>query len=638
VPGRSYAWRASRTLVASLAVTVILAFLCNGTIEYLQLAADGGNDAGFKLGGTPFLFLLGTAIVWVIIVLLLAITGRLWLTVGISVVLTVLVGFANYRKLQLRLEPLYPSDVTIGADLGFLGQMVGWRTALALVAGCAVALGGSMVIGRALSRIFRPIRRQDAPRLHTGLVVTRLAAALLAAGSLVYVAHFNSPGNQVRTTYEAHGAQWRWWFQKLNYQKNGFVGGVLYNLEVPAMTTPPDYSRATMRQITRRYAETAARLNRDSGASSLDDVNVVVVLSEAFADPLEVRGPTFAEDPIPFARGLMSETTSGTMLAQHFGGGTANMEFEVLTGMSLSQFQPQMNAPFQQIVTDFESYPSVVGYLRGRGHRAVALHPYMTTMYKREQVYPILGFEEFVYDETMQSTETIDDNEFISDSAAFDEVTYQIERSDEPLLVNLVTMQNHYPMAGIYRDPIPVHGLDGDEREEAEGYARGLKHTDDALRDFIGDLERSPEKTVVLFYGDHQPAFWSEETRRLNSDRAMKETPFFVWSNFREPTPRELPTTSPIHFMPHVFEEIGAEIPPYYALLHELEQEVPAMEHGIMIGPDDEALAEADLSDRARELLRDYRLVQYDLSVGQRYSQEELFYPPDESLSASGSR
>ena len=79
--------------------------------------------------------------------------------------------------------------------------------------------------------------------------------------------------------------------------------------------------------------------------------------------------------------------------------------------------------------------------------------------------------------------------------------------------------------------------------------------------------------------------------------------------------------------MNHVFEMTGAPIPPYYALLGELEKEVPAMEHGMMIDADNKLITEDDLSSKAKELLHDYRLVQYDLSVGKRYSQERDVLP-----------
>src|SRR5690606_2323849 len=117
---------------------------------------------------------------------------------------------------------------------------------------------------------------------------------------------------------------------------------------------------------------------------------------EAFTDPSQVKGVSYAQDPIPHTRRLMSKIPSGNMLAQLFGGGTANMEFEALTGLSLSQFKPQMNSPYQMLLPEHSSFPSAVGNGMTFGRRAIAVHPYMTSMYKRERSYPVLGFEDFV--------------------------------------------------------------------------------------------------------------------------------------------------------------------------------------------------------------------------------------------------
>lgn len=625
---------------AVLLATVLLAAICNFTIEYVQLGGNTEYLMNRTFGSGSALFALGTAIVWVLVILLFALTGRLWLTAGLAGVTTVWITYANYQKLQLRLEPLYPSDLAMGKEVTFLAQMVGPKSVLLLVGFAVLVMSIAFLLGRVAGRHYRPIVPRTRPSSRKATLLMRAATVAACVLALSYVGQFNNPGNQVRAAYEAGGAEWKWWFQKFNYAANGFIGGVLYNLNASAMTQPAGYSGIEMQRIAEKYSTTAAEINRERTSGGLSDVNVVLVLSEAFADPRRIAGVKFAEDPIPFTRDLMSRTKSGSMLAQHLGGGTANMEFEVLTGQSLAHFQPQMNAPFQQLVPSFDDYPSIIQYFEQLGHRAIAIHPYMTSMYQREKVYPILGFDEFIFDETMRRTSRLDQSIFISDEAAFDEVLNEIDSNDEPLLVNLVTMQNHYPMADIYDDPIAVTGLaDRDEEAQVSGYARGLQHSDSALRKLIAALDAHDERTILVFYGDHQPAIWSSETRSKNSERTLKETVFFVWANFGEAQHEPLPTTSPIHFMNHVFELADAPIPPYYALLAELEKELPAMEHGMLIDSKNRLVDFEDLSPRARELLHDHQLVQYDFSVGQRFSVDKMFYPAsDQQAAASGAR
>ncbi|MGH3811048.1 MAG: sulfatase-like hydrolase/transferase, partial [Pseudonocardiaceae bacterium] len=172
-------------------------------------------------------------------------------------------------------------------------------------------------------------------------------------------------------------------------------------------------------------------------------------------------------------------------------------------------------------------------------------------------------------------------------------------------------------------NPIPVRGVqDATATENLEHYARGLRHSDNAMRHFVRTLKATEEETLVVFYGDHLPPVWPPSTL---SARARHETPFFVHANFDLPKAERLPTTSPIYFMNHVLRSTDAVVPPYYALLQRLEQQVPAMGQTAMIGPDDQRLSKDRLPARARHLLRDYRLVQYDLSIGRRYAEDGMF-------------
>ncbi|HEX6515036.1 MAG TPA: LTA synthase family protein [Nocardioidaceae bacterium] len=628
----------ARTLCATGLFTVAWALFCNLALEVSQVQADGPRLLEHTLGAGLPRFLLGSLVVWTLVLLVLSLTGRLWLTVGITGLVAVMVGFANYQKVSARLEPLYPSDLDFLGSMGFLAHMIGFATAAMLVLGVALLVCVALLLGRLVSRFFPPVRRRELPRHWLGLMALRVGVSALCLASLGYAAHFNSPGNKLRDAYVASGATWATWQQLRNYEQNGFVAGLLHNLDRPPMERPDDYSAQTMRDLADRYTRLAARLNQGRDPHALDDVNVVAVLSEAFSDPSRLSGVDAAEDPIPRTRRLLRRTESGLLLTNQYGAGTANMEFETLTGMSMAQFEPQVATPYQTVVPEFRRFPSAVGWFRRHGHDAVAIHPYNTSMYQRGQVYPILGFQRFVHDTTMQSARTIEDNPFISDASAFAEVEHQIATHDRPLLVNLVTIQNHYPTAGEYSDPIPVSGVSGETAKQAGGYLRGLRHTDRALHEFLTSLQHSDEKTIVVFYGDHLPPLWPRSVYDDNGDRTMHETPFFLWSNFTDLPHRPLPTTSAIYFMPMVFDAVGAPLPPYYALLSALREEVPAMEQGKYVDSADRMVEEARLSPRARQLLHDYRLVQYDLSIGKRYSLRQMFYPPLPAANAAGAR
>ena len=570
-------------------------------------------------------YVADSLVIWLVLVVLIGLTNRVVLSLGIVVAFTVVIAVANRVKLGLRSEPIYPSDVDFLGQPQFITTMVAPRMLVFAAIGIVAMIAAAWFLGRKYEPHMLPVWPEGVTvRRAIGAVVFRAGVVTLALMLLSDATQFNNPGNPWRGIYEVGGnRKWRYWDQRANYNANGFVGGFLYNMPTVAMETPEGYGEETMDALATRYERAAVKVNRNR-TGSLDDVNVVLVLAESFSDPTALEGLELDEDPIPRTRALMEAGTSGTMMAQLLGGGTANMEFEMLTGQSIGLFNPQLSSPYQMLVPEYDDYPSAVGWFESTGRTPVAVHPYITSFYKRDQVYDVFGFDRFVHDTTMTEQERIEDNEFISDASAFNEVKRQIDESATPLMVNLVTMQNHIPVDGNYLDPIGVEGVEEDEADRVGNYARGLNYTDDALADFLRGLEQSDEKTVVVFYGDHLPGIYSAETADLNPDLGMYTTPFFLWSS--EGTPqRRLPQASPTQFLPMLYEMADAPVPPYYVMLDRLRAKIPALEQGRMLDPTGRQITEDDLDRQGRRVLADARLVQYDFSIGDRWSVERMW-------------
>jgi hypothetical protein len=622
---------ARRTLLAVATSSLLVAVLMNLLLDRPNLV--GVEAATMSRGDRVAVFAVSTLILWSVVALVLAALGRFWATVGLCFVVLMGVAFANSQKLGFRFEPLYPTDLRFIRQPGFLLAMVGNQllSFLALVglATCICVLGH-----RVTRQAFPSPVKSPASGTRRKWISVRVGALVGASAVLVQASTFSTAGNPLKELYEAAGVEWQEWSQLRNYATNGFVAGFLYNVDNPVMVPPPGYSRAVMTELADRYSARAQVLNNGRDDAALGNVNVVLVLSESFTDPLRVPRLHFAEDPIPFVRQLSKGTRAGQALATNYGGGTANMEFAALTGQSLVQFTPQTNTPYQQVVPRFRTYPSAAWLFSSMGHRTVSVHPYKSEIYMRDEVYPSLGFEDFISENSFDKASL--ETRFTPDLDAFAEVLEQIKTHDDPLFVNLVTMQNHVPYQDQYVDPVQVFGASHDDEENAAGhYARGLRLTDSAVQTFLAELSSSPEKTVVLFYGDHHPAVWSDATRQNLDPRVLREMPLFVWSNFGEGERESLPTTSANYFMNLVFDEAGAALPPYYALLHDLYDEIAAAEPGFMIGPDNQLMEHEDLSARAKRLLRDYRLVQYDFSMGERYALDQMFHPSDDSFAAA---
>lgn len=624
----------ARPAVVHLVFTAVVALLAELSLEAARTGWDWAY-LGELLTQEPGVVLVGALVLMLTTGLLLAVTGHLWLTATLVIGGTLVLGTASHLKFVARREPVYPRDLVFVTEPKFLLDMVEPSLLWLSLAGLVPVV----VFSWALSRLFTTWLRRRTPetptRGRTVAIGTRAAVALLAVALLWPLGSFNHAGSAWRATFESAGADWAKASQTRNYRDNGFVGGFLFNLDGAAMARPQGYSAATMERIEARYAALAEKEYGGADADALDDVNVVTILEETFSDPTRLAGMRLDEDPLPRTRGLMEGIPHGLALAQKVGAGTSSMEFEALTGMSLAQFNATMDTPYQMLVPEHRFFPSAVELFDQLGHDTVAIHPFGPTIYQRDHVYRAFGFDEFISRDEMEHRGRIEDNPYISDLAAFRETLGVLEEHEAPAFVNLVTMQNHFPYGDTYADPVGVEGLGEGHAERVGQYARGLAHTDVAISRFIRSLERADEKTVVVLYGDHLPPGLPQEVYDANSDRVLHETPFFIYANFGDLGDDEMPTTSPVFFLPDVFELLDAPMPPYYALLNELQQHVSAMQHGRLVSRWDYDLRPEQLTPAAQALLRDYRLVQYDLSVGRRYA-ESMFYPaPGQRLEAS---
>ncbi len=613
-----------RHVVLPLAVTVVLAIVVARGLEMVHVRTEAYMEPEERWATlSSQLFVLGTLVVWPFVALLLAVTGSMWATALLGLAAAAVIAVGDHQKMAQRGEPLYPSDLEYLAHPGLLLETAGVRPVVA--AGAVLAVLAVVAAIAVLSWRARRGRTRVERAFRWG---SRAAFAVAGVAGLVVVMGFHEEGNPLREAYDDIPVTWAQWNQVQNYAQNGFVAGALYNMRGEAMERPEGYSAERMAELAATYEQAALEVNATRQAGALDDVNVVVILGETFTDPTRLSGVEVDEDPIPFTRDLMGTTPSGTMLSSGFGGGTANVEFEVLTGMSIANFEPQMHAPYPMLVPHHDDFPSVTDRL-GPDHTTLAVHPYAPSFYRRDVVYPVLGFERQTFWDTIGHRDKVGNDTHISDEATYREVLDELEETEDPLLVNVVTMQNHSPYGGNFTDPIGATGDFGPGEAEGIGqYLRGLRHSDDAMAQLLEELEAMDERTIVLFYGDHLPAMWPGSVQSANTEQTLHETPWFVWANFETAPVDTPPVVAPYLLMNQLLAAADAPLTPYDALLEELSGEIAADEAGIMLDAQGRPTSEADLSPRGRELLEDYRLVQYDLSVGERHSLEAMTTVP----------
>lgn len=624
------ALRAATRLALPLAATLAIAVVVTAGLELVHVQTDPWREPLERIATwRADRLALTVLVVWAAVVLIHAVVGRWWLTAAVSAAAGTVIAFADYQKMLVRGEPLYPTDVDHLKDAGLLLETIGVDPASGALGAAAVLLVvvTLVLVVRRRRRTAGPAARVPGSRRRR--LVGRLAAWLLALAVLVVASSFNDAGNPLRALWDRTAPTWARWNQVENYAENGFVSGLLYNVPGTAMDRPAGYSAETMHDLVERYTAAATTTNATRDLVALADTNVLVILSESFTDPTALQGVEAAEDPIPFTRGLMAETTSGRMLSSDYGGGTANVEFEVLTGLSLSGFREQMHTPYQMLVPRSAEFPSLVRSV-GRDHATLAIHPFQRGFYRREDVYATFGFDRALFQDDMPGAARVERTRFVSDAATFDVVLDELRASERPMLMNVVTMQNHVPYAGSYTEPIEVDGsLTDAERRGVGSYLRGLRYSDEALEELLTELRALGERTVVLLYGDHAPAIWPEQVRAANPGQAMYETPWFVWTSFEtEKVDPGAAILGPNHLVNQLLATADAAVTPFDALLASVAAEVPAAERGVMLDAAGRAVLPGDLSARAQKALEDYRLVQYDLVVGEGFAETALFEVP----------
>lgn len=576
-----------------------------------QLVLKASVWWGQETWATPFLFtptyLVGLAFLLTVILWLWALTGRAWIALSLSLALSLLLSVATLVKLDTLREPVVPHDISYVLHPQLLMTGRAWAAAGALVVvicSSGVLIRGASMRYRTYADALRSGRRAGKVRMLRLTVVVVAGALILSAGN------FNrAPLNPWGALAGATQPDWRPWDQLRTYQLNGFVAGFLYNMPVDAMEEPDDYSASAMRRLAQRHS-VPSPVGRERHP------NIVVVLSEAFTDPASVDGYELDHDVIPHIRRVMAGAWSGRITNSAFGHGTSAAEFEVLTSQVIGLFEPRMTTPYQMLLPGMDHYASVVDWAEARDYRTTAIHPYDPHMYRRIPVYEALGFDEFLYEGNLRHERRLQRNPFISDESALDEVLDTLRTSEDPSLVHLVTMQNHFPTDNVYEDPVGVSGVTDDAAAAIGGYARGLSYTDAAVHEFLGRLTKLEEPTVVVFFGDHHPPIYGEEVLEANDEQTLLETPFFIWSSRGSPGHRDLGVISPTRLLPLAFEQAGMARPLMHRVAERFGTEVGALSRSEILTATGRSTDEESLDAADRRVLRDMRLLQYDLSVG----------------------
>lgn len=598
---------------------------------------------------------VGLALIYLALIL---VTNRFWIaTLVFSVALTAF-GVANSIKVQLRNEPIIPADLTFisGGDTGSIMSFVP-KSSQAFVNGAINFVIWFAIIAFALFVLDGRRRFIHCSWRHPianakniiGNIFRVLAAVLSVVLLSAYAMGLGTPGSNVYKWAKDNGYEPQLWNAIGDAQANNPATTFLSLSKVKAMDKPGNYSQKTMESLAKKYTQEAKTINQ-TRTGELTDNTVIMILSETFSDPTRVPGVSFSLDPIPNIRNIKNTTTSGLMLSPGYGGGTANIEYQALTGLNLANFNDSLIVPYQQLVpnqNDPYSFNQI--WMKKYGKNAsTAVHPFQQSMYLRNINYRKFGFS-YLY--TLDSkiplkhTGCIDRSPYVSDSEAYQSILDLLDRqqdSKSSQFLQLVTMQNHMPYGDYYdnnefSDANISEDLSDGERWNINTYTKGINWTDQETADFLNQLDQMDKPITVIFYGDHLPGIYDTADMNKNNKTVLHETDYFIWSNSASSShgtkvnPTTTAYTSSNYFMPLAAEHMNAKVSPYLAMLTELQQEVPAMSRVIgtnggigqgkatYLDHDGNDIKVTALSAKAKKLLKDYKLVQYDQTVGKNY-------------------
>ncbi|MBJ8104458.1 MULTISPECIES: LTA synthase family protein [Bacillus cereus group] len=600
-----------RTFLVAHAVTLLFIFMQNNM--------DLVNTMNWIYSyNAQFIFSL--IVIYAIYVLVYNVLGKVFLSTILTSSVLIILAIVNHFKIVFRGDPLYPSDFTQIGHMQSVIPMVMEYFSWSYIFVVIVSIVACIIAGIYIRKYIQSVK------IHPGV------RAFLVVGSVfVLYAYGNFTNTFMNKWFQKSGIEFVLWNQNENYALNGFVLGFISNLDTTVIEKPKDYSKENMLQIAndikKQYGSNIEAQKQE------EKPNIIFVMSESFWDPTKLTNLSFSEDPLPNLHHYIENFPGGQTISPTFGGNTANVEFEALTSYSMSLLKPG-SIPYQQVVTNKIEIPSIPRTLKKEGYYTSAIHSFGRSFFKRDDVYKVLGFDNFNAQDTMENVEV--DGDYISDLSISKEIIAELEKQKKPTFVHAVTMQNHFPFTeGRFgENQIGISGLENEEsRAELETYTEGLRRSDEALQYLIEQLDSLDRPTLLVFFGDHLPSLGTnkslyKETGYITNEKtpserlAMAQTPLLMYANFDIPNDN-LGSVSPIYFSNLVLDYAGLNKVPFYQFLSKLYEEVPVLRDELMIGKDGEVIK--NLTAKQKEMLKQYEFIQYDLLAGKQYSKDILF-------------
>lgn len=339
------------------------------------------------------------------------------------------------------------------------------------------------------------------------------------------------------------------------YADYGFVYGFSTSVVGRGMSKPDDYTKETIDTIEAQVDASKEKTTVTAG----NEPNIICILLESFIDPYEVNFLQMSEDPIQTFHSLEQNFSTGYLTVPVVGAGTANTEFEVLTGMNIQYFGTG-EYPYKTVLksADCPSVESIASDLSSIGYGTHVVHNNTATFYSRNNAFSKMGFDTFTSKELMNITEYTPSGSWPTDKVLVNETVKAMDATEgQSDFVYTITVGSHgdYPTEKIIENPeIQVTGAATEEsNNQWEYYVNMIHNTDNFIAELIDAVNRRGEDTIIVMFGDHLPTMGLEDSDMKSGD--IFKTKYATWNNFG--LPKEDADLTAYQLLAHITDQVG---------------------------------------------------------------------------------
>lgn len=568
---------------------------------YLMEAFEHNALAEVRQEAQWFNILIFELIAWTLYLLI----GRMTTALRIELALALAFGLTNHYVMAFRSTPFVPWDLLSARTAASVAQNYDFTPTPRMIVVTVL-----FVLLMVAVRILRKVPRIKLP--------IRLGSAVLCGLALCLFVN-----TLQQETFQNKHYLYPFLFTPAYMTKvNGMAVTFAMDLAYVAVDKPEGYSAEEAQKTLEQYGNTDNVFaddeentndskNRGEDANNKDLPNIIVIMDEAFSDLSVVGDLETNEDYMPFMHKMQQgadHTITGYAQVSVCGGNTANSEFEFLTGNTMS-FLPSGSIPYQQYIT--KDTPSLASYLASLGYETYAQHPYYASGWNREKVYPLIGFEHLNFIDDYANKTYV--RKYVSDDADMQHIidTYENKEDGKPAFIFNVTMQNHGGYTDAFSDlSEDVHATNYNS-EVLDRYLSLIRLTDQSLEKLVDYFSNVDEKTVIVFFGDHQPsdavAAQIQDSMLLPGESVPDEqlrkrylVPYLVWANYDIDGATQQ-NTSLNYLSAEVLKAAGVPTDAYQNFLLDLQKSYPVMS----------AAGRTDASDADENMLNTYKKLQY---------------------------